>query len=113
MIAVLGLPVIDGTATLIGCGRVGWPQVTRMLAGSQAAWAGYDGFHFGTLPESALPYSHMWAWTEDRLARIRLHGRHAIAGVLSLGGPPASPPPRAVARGSGVPRSAVTGLAPH
>lgn len=93
MIAVLGLPATDGTGALIGCGRVGWPRVTRMLTGSQAAWAGCDGFRFGTPPESAPRYSHMRAWAEDWLARIRLDGRRVVAGVLSLGGRPAGLPP--------------------
>lgn len=93
MTAILDLSATNGAATLIAYGRVGWPQVTRMLTGSQAAWADYDGFHFGTPPESAPPYSHMWAWAEDWLARIRLDGQHVIVGVLSLGGQPASLPP--------------------
>lgn len=93
MTVILDLPAVDGTGTLVAYGRVPWPQVTRLLAGSQAAWADYHGFHFGTPPESPPPYSHLWAWTEDWLARIRVDGQHAVAGILSLGGEPATPPP--------------------
>lgn len=89
----LGLPVTPGTATLIAYGRVAWDQITAMLAGAQAAWADYDGFHVGASPESPPPYSHLWAWTEDWLARIRIDGTHAIAAVLALRGQPGNPPP--------------------
>lgn len=88
----LDLPVTSGTATLIAYGRIGWPQVARMLTGAQAAWADYDGFHVGTPPQSPPPYSHLWAWTTDWLALIRVDGQEAISGVLSLQAQPASPP---------------------
>lgn len=91
--AHVDLPVTPGSAPLIAYGRVGWDQVARMLAGAQSAWADYDGFHVGETPASLPPYSHLWAWTEDWLARIRIDGQHAIAGVLALRGEPANPPP--------------------
>ncbi len=89
----LDLPVTPGTATLIAYGRVAWDRVARMLAGAQAAWADYDGFHVGEPPESPPPYSHLWAWTADWLARIRIDGQDVIAGVLALRGQPGDPPP--------------------
>lgn len=89
-----GLPATDDTATLLAYGRIGWPQVARLLMGSRAAWADYDGFHVGAPPASPPPYSHLWAWTADWLARIRIDGQDAIAGVLSLRAEPASPPPK-------------------
>jgi len=89
----LDLPVTPGTATLIAYGRVTWDQITRMLAGAQAAWADYDGFHIGAPPGSPPPYSHLWAWTPDWLARIRIDSQHAIAAVLALHGQPGNPPP--------------------
>jgi hypothetical protein len=91
--AGLDLPAAHGTATLIAYGRVAWPQVTRLLTGAQAAWADYDGFHIGTPPQSPPPYSHLWAWTADWLARIRIDNQDAITGVLSLRAQPASPLP--------------------
>jgi hypothetical protein len=89
----LDLPVTPGVAPLIAYGRVTWDQITRMLAGAQAAWADYDGFRIGAAPESPPPYSHLWAWTADWLARIRVDGQHAIAGVLALCGYPGNFPP--------------------
>ena len=64
-----------------------------MLNGAQAAWADYDGLHLGAAPHSPPPYSHLWAWTADWLARIRIDGQHAIAGVLALNGQPGNSPP--------------------
>lgn len=89
-----GLPATGGTATLLAYGRIEWPQVARLVSGSRAAWADYDGFHVGAPPESPPPYSHLWAWTAHWLARIRIDGRDAIAGVLSLRAEPATPPPK-------------------
>jgi hypothetical protein len=90
---VLDLPAADGTATLIAYGRVGWAQVASLLTGSQAAWADYDGFHVGPPPATPPPYPHLWAWTVGWLARIRIDGENAIAGILSLSAEPASAPP--------------------
>lgn len=91
--AVLAVPSTQDAAILIAYGRVSWPQVARILAGSEAAWADYDGFHIGAPPTSPPPYTHLWAWTTDWLARIRIDGQNAIAGVLSLRAQPANPPP--------------------
>jgi hypothetical protein len=87
------LPVTLGTAALIAYGRLTWDQAAPMLAGTQAAWADYDGFHIGPPPGSPPPYSHLWAWTPDWLARIRIDGQHAITGILALHGQPANCPP--------------------
>ena len=89
----LDLPVTTGTATLIAYGRIPWDQTTPLLAGTQAAWADYDGFHIGAPPQSAPPYSHLWAWTEDWLARIRIDGQHTITGILALHHPPGNNQP--------------------
>jgi hypothetical protein len=88
-----GLPVTPGTATLIAYGRVAWDHVTLMLSGALAAWADYDGFHIGAAPNSPPPYSHLWAWTTDWLARIRIDDQHAIVGVLALHDQPGNAPP--------------------
>jgi hypothetical protein len=89
----LDLPVTPGTATLIAYGRLPWDQVAPLLAGTQAAWADYRGFHIGTPPQSPPPYSHLWAWTEDWLARIRIDGQHTITGILALHRHPQDAPP--------------------
>lgn len=86
------LPAAVRTGELLGYGRVSWDQLTAMLNGVQAAWADYDGFHIGTPPASPPPYTHLWAWTNDWLARARIEGDFAIVGVLALNGrPPAAP----------------------
>jgi hypothetical protein len=88
-----GLPAADGTAELIGYGKVDWHQLTAMLAGSQAAWADYDGFHIGPPPVAPPPYTHLWAWTNRWLARARIDGGTAIIGVLAFNGEPHPAPP--------------------
>jgi hypothetical protein len=88
-----GLPITPGTATLIAYGRITWDQAVRMLTGAQAAWADYHGFHIGTAPDIPPPYSHLWAWTTDWLARIRIDNQHAIPAILTLTGHPATCPP--------------------
>jgi hypothetical protein len=113
MTDILDLPVTDGTGPLIACGRVGWPQVTRMLAGSQAAWADYDGF----------PFRHSAGVSTSVLAHVGLDRGLARADParrpvrdrrsLVLGRSARQSAARAVARGSGVSRSTVTDLAPH
>ena len=87
------LPVTPLAATLIAYGRTAWDQVSRMLTGAQAAWADYEGFHICPPPASPPPYSHLWAWTGDWLARIRIDGQHAVTGVLALNGQPGNCPP--------------------
>lgn len=89
----LDLPVTPDTGTLVAYGRIRWDEVPPMLTGSQAAWADYDGFHIGAPPGSPPPYSHLWAWTPQWLARIRIDGEHAITGVLALRGAPEIAPP--------------------
>ena len=87
------LPAADGTAQLIGYGRVSWEQLTGMLAGAEAAWADYSGFHIGVIPAAPPPYSHLWAWTDRWLARARIDRDTAIIGVLAIGGEPEPGPP--------------------
>jgi hypothetical protein len=82
-----------GTADLIGFGRIGWDQLLRMLGGAQAAWADYDGFHIGPAPAAPPPYSHLWAWTDRWLIRVRIDGGQAIAGALVLTAAPDHAPP--------------------
>jgi hypothetical protein len=82
------LPAAGGTTQLIGYGRVGWEHLTGMLAGAEAAWADYSGFHIGPVPATPPPYSHLWAWTDRWLARARIDRDAAIIGVLAVGGEP-------------------------
>lgn len=82
------LPAQTGTADLIGYGRITWDQLATILGGAQAAWADYSGFHIGPLPSTPPPYSHLWAWTGQWLARVRIDNGTAIAGILALDGEP-------------------------
>ena len=97
MTNVPDLPATEGTATLVGYGRVSWPEVTQLLTGSQAAWADYTGFHVGppaTVTPSVLPPLGL----DDRLAsanpsrRRHRHRRHP-----GPNRPPDQPAPRAMA----------------
>ena len=82
-----------GTASVAGYGRLDWGAFSRMLAGAQTAWAGYDGFHIGDPPAAPPPYSHLWAWTDQWLIRARIEGDQAIVGALILTAAPADAPP--------------------
>jgi hypothetical protein len=90
---ILRLPVEAGTAKLVGYGRMPWSRLTAMLAGAEAAWADYDGFHIGPPPPVPPPYSHLWAWPGRWLARARIDGDAAILGVLALTDEPGNAPP--------------------
>jgi hypothetical protein len=87
------LPVETRTAELIGYGRVAWDVVTGMLDGAEAAFADYSGFHIGPPPDTPPPYTHLWAWTSQWLARVRIDGQTAIIGILALTGEPDPAPP--------------------
>jgi hypothetical protein len=84
---------LEGTATLIGYGRISWADARLLLTGAEAAWADYEGFHIGPPPQTPPPYSHLWAWTGQWLARLRIDDQTAIVGVLALTAAPASGPP--------------------
>lgn len=66
-------------------GELEWPEVQGLIAGASCAWADYAGFHVGPCPDSAPPYSHLWAWDADgsRLVRVRVDGSRGVVGVLS------------------------------
>jgi len=93
--ALPDLPAQTGTAELLGYGRISWDQLTVLLADAEAAWADYSGFHIGPLPAEPPPYSHLWAWTSQWLARTRIDNGtgSAITGVLVLGSAPRPGPP--------------------
>lgn len=69
------------TVTLHAYGQLTWPDLRRVMVG-QAAWADYDGFHIGRPPETAPPYTHLWAWSAQWLLRARVDGERAIVAVL-------------------------------
>jgi hypothetical protein len=73
------------TASLHAYGRMAWPELYRAVSPCEAAWADYDGFHIGQIPDTPPPYSHLWAWSQRWLLRARVDGAHAIVAVLATG----------------------------
>jgi sugar phosphate isomerase/epimerase len=65
-----------------------WDQLVHMLGDAPAAFADYDGFHLGQVPDAAPPYTHLWSWTDDWLLRARIDGENVIVGTLALTGEP-------------------------
>lgn len=68
-----------------GWGEVAWSKVREVIGDNTCAWADYDGFHIGECPNTIPPYSHLWAWNDDRsrLFRARIDGNQAILGALT------------------------------
>ena len=104
-------PAGTGTADLLGYGRISWDQLTAMLAGAQAAWADYAGFHVGPAPAEPPPYFHLWAWTPQWLARARIELGTAITGVLALHGERRAGPGHVVQGNRRLPADSGTDLA--
>lgn len=75
------------TAWLIAHGRRPWGEITPLLAGCTCAWADLDGFHAGAPPDGPPLATHLWAWDERRLLRVRVDGDCGIAGELCLTDP--------------------------
>lgn len=73
------------TWRLIAHGRLGWESVRAQLGESMCAWADYSGFQVGRCPETAPPYTHLWAWSSDRnkLFRVRIDDDEGIVGELA------------------------------
>lgn len=75
------------TAWLLAHGRRPWDEITPLLADCTCAWADLDGFHAGPPPPAPPLATHLWAWDDGRLLRIRIDSGHGIAAELSLAGP--------------------------
>ena len=71
--------------TMHGWGPVEWSTIQEVIGHDTCAWADYDGFHIGECPNTIPPYSHLWAWNNDRsrLFRARIDGDQAILGALT------------------------------
>lgn len=63
-------------------GPLPWPAIHEVLQTMTCAWADYEGFHVGTVPDEPPPYTHVWAWASDSWARVRVDGDGGIVGVL-------------------------------
>jgi|SRR5271157_974773 len=75
------------TAWLSAHGRHPWATISSLLSGCTCAWADLDGFHSGPPPAGPPLATHLWAWSPDRLLRIRLDGSDGIAAELHLTNP--------------------------
>ena len=75
------------TAWLTAHGRHPWATISSLLSGCTCAWADLDGFHAGPPPAGPPLATHLWAWSPDRLLRIRLDGSDGIAAELHLTNP--------------------------
>lgn len=73
---------------LEGTGEIAWEEFYPSTEGLTCAWADYKGFHMGTCPQTAPPYSHIWGWNEDgsELLRGRIDAGHITAGRLLITG---------------------------
>jgi hypothetical protein len=72
------------TAWLTAHGRQPWPQIGTLLTGCTCAWADLDGFHAGEPPADPPLATHLWAWGEGRLLRVRVDGAEGITAELHL-----------------------------
>lgn len=75
---------VSRTAWLAAHGRQTWSEITSVLAGCTCAWADLDGFHAGPPPAGPPLATHLWAWSPDRLLRVRVDGSDGIAAELHL-----------------------------
>jgi hypothetical protein len=72
------------TVWLTPHGRQSWTAISSMLSGCTCAWADLDGFHCEPAPAEPPLATHLWAWSPDRLLRIRLDGTDGITAELHL-----------------------------
>jgi hypothetical protein len=75
---------VSRTAWLAARGRQDWPLIVGLLGGCTCAWADLDGFHLGAPPAEPPLATHLWAWSPDRLLRIRMDGSDGIVAELHL-----------------------------
>jgi hypothetical protein len=85
-------PGATRTAWLTAHGRRPWDEISTVLSGCTCAWADLDGFHCGPPPAGPPLATHLWAWSADRLLRIRLDGNDGITAELHLTDPGNSEP---------------------
>ena len=75
------------TAWLIVHGRRPWAEIRPLLAGCTCAWADLDGFHAEPPPADPPLATHLWAWNDGKLLRVRIDGTDGIAAELCLADP--------------------------
>jgi hypothetical protein len=75
------------TAWLTGYGRQPWAEIRPLLAGCTCAWADLDGFHAEPPPADSPLATHLWAWNDAKLLRVRIDGADGITAELRLADP--------------------------
>lgn len=79
-------------------GRLDWAKALELLQDFTCAYADYGGFHVGSAPSGAPPYSHLWAWRDQRMFRFRIDGSEALVSSLSTTHDPDGEPVAVVRR---------------
>jgi hypothetical protein len=74
-------------AWLTAHGRLSWLQTRVLLDETTCAWADLDGFHCEGPPTDPPLTTHVWAWSDQRMLRLRVDGAEAVAAELQLGPP--------------------------
>jgi hypothetical protein len=85
-------------ARLVARGRLPWEQALPHLTDTTCLWADIDGLHSGPPPAQAPIATHLWAWDEDRLLRVRVDGADCILAELHLDPAAAGDPVRIAIR---------------
>jgi hypothetical protein len=75
------------TAWLVTHGRRPWAEIRPLLADCTCAWADLDGFHAEPPPADPPLATHLWAWADGKLLRLRIDGGDAIPAELRLTNP--------------------------
>lgn len=78
---------MTATAWLVAHGRRPWAEIRPLLAGCTCAWADLDGLHAGPPPDSPPLATHLWAWNDGKLLRVRIDGGDGITAELHLTDP--------------------------
>jgi len=69
---------------LRGHGRLPWAQTVSVLKGLNCAWADLDGWHQNEPAPTDVPTAtHLWAWSDQQWARVRIDGDETIVATLS------------------------------
>lgn len=75
-------------------GVMSWNDArTNYLTGTAALWQDPEGLHLGPIApgEPAPPTSILWAWSQERLMRIRLDGENAFVACIARSDAPLTP----------------------
>ncbi len=60
-----------------------WSEVARILAQATCVWADLAGLHVGSVPKELPVATHLWAWEEGVMHRVRIDSGSAVIASLS------------------------------